>query len=104
MTLFYIGIIIFILTFIGIATEKLPRSVVALGGACLMLILKVVHQEEAFHAIDLNVIFLLGGMMVIVHILAKSGVFQWIAIKTFHVSKGNPIAIMILLFLCTAVV
>lgn len=69
-----------------------------------MILLKVVDQADAFHAIDLNVIFLLAGMMVVIHILAKSGVFQWIAIKTFHVSKGEPIRIMVLLALSTAFV
>ncbi len=104
MDLFYIGMIIFVATFVGIATEKLHRSLVALAGACLMIFFKVVGQEEAFRAIDLNVIFLLAGMMVIIHILAKSGIFQWIAIKTFRVSKGNPITIMILLSISTAFV
>lgn len=104
MSPFVIGIIIFIVTFIAIATEKIPRSLAALAGACAMLILQVVHQKEAFLAIDLNVIFLLAGMMMIVHILARSGVFQWIAIKTFHVSCGEPIVALILLSLATALI
>jgi Na+/H+ antiporter NhaD/arsenite permease-like protein len=104
MDLFYLGMLIFVATFIGIATEKLPRSIVALAGCCLMIVFKIVDQEAAFRAIDLNVIFLLAGMMIIIHILAKSGIFQWIAIKTFRVSRGNPITIMILLSLSTAFV
>jgi Na+/H+ antiporter NhaD/arsenite permease-like protein len=62
----------------------------------------VVTQEDAFHAIDLNVIFLLVGMMVIANIMAETGIFQWMAIRAVQVGRGSPVWIMIILAMITA--
>lgn len=98
-----IGIAIFLLTFIAIASEKIHKTIAALIGASLMLLLKIVEQHKAFHEIDLNVIFLLIGMMVIVHITSQTGVFQWIAIQIAKTAKGKPVLIIILLSIITAI-
>lgn len=97
---FWIATGIFIVSFGLIISEKLDKTKVAIVGAGLMMVLKIVTQREAFYdekyAIDYNVIFLLIGMMIIVNILSKTGVFQFLAIKTAKLSKGKPIWILIL--------
>jgi Na+/H+ antiporter NhaD/arsenite permease-like protein len=85
-------------------TERVHKTIAALLGASVMITMKVLDQEEAFRAIDLNVIFLLLGMMVIVHIMAESGIFQWMAIKVAQLAEGKPLKVMILLGLATAFV
>ena len=76
-----IAVGIFVLTYVAIATEKVHKAVAAILGAALIIILKVLDQETAFRAVDLNVILLLASMMVIVNIIKKTGIFQWLAIK-----------------------
>ena len=75
-----------------------------LGGGAMILLVSGLTQEEAFAAIDLNVIFLLMGMMIIAHLLGETGVFQWLAIKAVKLAGGRPVRVLILLSLVTAVV
>ena len=98
-----VAIIIFCLAYILIIFEKFPISVLAMLGAIVMVMTGVLGAEEAFRAIDLNVIFLLVGMMVMVSILAETGLFEWIAIKATQLVKGEPIPLLVLLMLATAV-
>ena len=98
-----VAIIIFCLAYILIIFEKFPISVLAMLGAIVMVMTGVLGAEEAFRAIDLNVIFLLVGMMIMVSILAETGLFEWIAIKATQLVKGEPIPLLVLLMLATAV-
>ncbi|MBU1863242.1 MAG: ArsB/NhaD family transporter [Candidatus Omnitrophica bacterium] len=100
---FIIGVSIFILVYSGIIFERVHKTVAALLGAATMLCLHIVSQEEAFQAIDLNVIFLLIGMMIIVHIIAETGVFQWAAIRIAQLGGGEPLKILILLSITAAI-
>ena len=50
---------------------------------------KILTYEQALHCVDWNVIFLLMGMMIIVGVLKVSGVFQWLAYKSFQVARGD---------------
>ncbi len=95
---------IFLLTYVVIVSERIHRTVAALIGGFLMILVGIVTQEKAFHhSIDFNVIFLLTGMMIIANILSETGLFQWIAIQAVKLGKGDPLRIMILLSLVTAV-
>ncbi|HHT9145956.1 MAG: ArsB/NhaD family transporter [Candidatus Brocadiaceae bacterium] len=104
---FWIATGIFIVSFGLIISEKIDKTKVALVGAGLMMALNIVTQNEAFYdrkyAIDYNVIFLLFGMMVIVNILSKTGVFQFLAIKSAKLVRGKPVWILILFTSITAV-
>ncbi|MEK6221368.1 MAG: ArsB/NhaD family transporter [Chloroflexota bacterium] len=93
---------IFFLTYALIVTEKIHRTLSALLGGIAM-ILFVVPQEKAFHAIDWNVIFLLAGMMVIANILKETGIFQWIALQAVRLGKGDPFRVLVILSMITAV-
>ncbi len=96
--------LVFLAIYALIVTEKIHRTLAALLGASLMILLKVVDQREAFASVDFNVIFLLAGMMIIANITAKTGVFQWIAVEAVRRAGGRPYALLVLTSLVTAVV
>ncbi|MBS4534870.1 ArsB/NhaD family transporter [Clostridium sp. D2Q-14] len=99
----YIAVSIFIITYIFIISEKINRTAIALFGASLLIGLKVISQEYAFDAIDFNTIGLLIGMMIMVSIIKKTGIFQYVAIKAAKKTKGDPFKIILTLFLITAI-
>ncbi|HSN65247.1 MAG TPA: SLC13 family permease, partial [Fusibacter sp.] len=76
-----IAIGVFSVTYLMIMSEKLNRTAVAMVGALLMVILNIEAQEKALEYIDFNTIGLLIGMMIIVNIMKKSGIFQYVAIR-----------------------
>jgi Na+/H+ antiporter NhaD/arsenite permease-like protein len=101
---YYAAIIIFLITYAIIITEKINRAVIALLGAALMIGFGIVDLNVAFeHHIEWGTITLLIGMMILVGITSKSGVFQYVAIKAAKFAKGNPINILIILSLLTAI-
>jgi Na+/H+ antiporter NhaD/arsenite permease-like protein len=75
---------------------------VALAGALAMILFKVIDAEEAFGAIDLNVIFLLSGMMIIANTLGGTGVFQWLAVRASKIAGGSPFLVLVILCTVTA--
>lgn len=98
------AIAVFLLTYAFIITEKINRAVVALLGALVMVILGIVDTKAAYqHHIEWETIFLLLGMMILVGITNKTGVFQYIAVKAAQRSKGDPLKILIVLSVLTAV-
>ncbi len=94
---------IFLITYALIVTEKVHRTVSALLGGVAVILLGVLSQDEAFHVIDWNVIFLLLGMMVIASVLQQTGLFQWVAIQAVKSGHGDPFRILVLLCAVTAV-
>ncbi len=94
---------IFIVTYVLIVWDKLDRMVVALSGASLMILFKVLTQETAFKEIDFNTLGLLISMMTIVIITRRSGIFEYLAIKAVKAARGEPVKIIVLLSLVTAV-
>ncbi|MZP31236.1 hypothetical protein GTO91_16135 [Heliobacterium undosum] len=94
---------IFLLSYGLIISEKIHRMTVALLGAVVMLLLGILSQEEAVHAVDFNTLGLLIGMMIIVGILRRTGVFEYFAVKAAKAAKGSPAGILILLSIVTAV-
>jgi Na+/H+ antiporter NhaD/arsenite permease-like protein len=101
------AVTIFAAAYLLIATEKIHRVAVALGGAALMLVIGATDAEHAFFSpetgIDWNVIFLLLGMMLIVAVLKRTGVFEYIAIWSAKRAHGRPFRVMVILVLVTAV-
>ena len=93
---------VFLVAYALIVSEKVHRTLSALAGAMLLIELGVLSQEEAFRAIDLNVIFLLVGMMVIASILSETGAFQWLAAAAVRLSGGRPFAMLVVLSAVTA--
>jgi Na+/H+ antiporter NhaD/arsenite permease-like protein len=95
---------IFIGIYALIVTEKIHRTLAALLGASLVILLKLVDQHEAFASVDFNVIFLLAGMMIIANVMAKTGIFQWIAVEAVRRAQGKPYQLLLLTSVITAVV
>ena len=93
---------ILLIAYIFIATEKIQKSVVALVGAGLTLLLGLLpfhgyfneetgtYIKSVFEYISFDVIFLLIGMMILVDIASKSGVFKWMALELLKLTKGHP--------------
>lgn len=104
---------ILILAYIFIALEKVPKVTIALLGAGITILLGLVSQTKVLDGVlnptyfvqyvDFNVIFLLVSMMIIVSITTRSGVFNYIANNLLKMTKGHPIAILVVLGLFTAV-
>ncbi len=111
---FWIATCIFILAYVLISFELLHRTIAAMLGASLMLLISytvgtfdanyhIMSYESAIHSIDMNVIFLLMGMMIIVGILKNTGVFQWCAYKCYQFARGNVIILGLILMTFTGV-
>ncbi len=86
-----------------IMAEKFNRAVLSLLGAGLMILCGVLTQQQAIAGVDFNTIGLLTGMMVIVAISQKTGMFQYVAIKSAKAVKGDPWGILVMLSVVTAV-
>ncbi|TNF93222.1 MAG: hypothetical protein EP297_12680 [Gammaproteobacteria bacterium] len=99
----WISTILFIATYAVIVTEKINRAIVALLGASLMVSLGILTQEAAIRGIDFNTLGLLAGMMVIVAISRRSGVFQYAAVWAAKKVKASPWGILFMLSILTAV-
>lgn len=86
-----------------IISEKINSAVIALLGACTLILTGVLNQHLAVQGIDFNTIFLLIGMMVIVNITKRCGIFQFVAIYAAKMVRGNPRSLLVMLSLITAV-
>jgi Na+/H+ antiporter NhaD/arsenite permease-like protein len=94
---------VFVGAYALIASERIDRTLVALLGGLIVIALGVIDQHEAFAAIDLNVIFLLAAMMVIASGLARTGLFDWLAVRSVRMSHGDPLRLLLILCAVTAV-
>ena len=94
--------LIFLITYACIASERVDKTLAALLGGSLVVILGIVDQDEAFAAVDLNVIFLLAGMMILAGILRRTGFFQWLAIRSAKLAGGEPYRLLVVLSLVCA--
>ena len=94
--------IILVIVYIILILEKLNRAVIALFGAMLMIYCGLLNQEQALRAVDFNTLWLLTGMMMLVNITAKTGVFQYVAIRSAKWVRADPIGIMLMLTSITA--
>ena len=97
------GVVIFIAAYALIASDRVPKSAVALGGGALMILIGIIDQHRAFEHIDLNVILLLVGMMVLAGIVRHTGAFQALAILAARWTGGDGLRLMLALSLITAV-
>jgi Na+/H+ antiporter NhaD/arsenite permease-like protein len=98
-----IATVIFVATYAVIVSERLDRAVVALAGAGLMLAFGVLDQQQALQAIDANTLALLIGMMIIINVLRRTGVFRYAGWHTAIVLGGDPWRMMVGFAVFTAV-
>ncbi|MEG1979313.1 MAG: ArsB/NhaD family transporter [Victivallaceae bacterium] len=96
------GIIIFLITYIFIASEKVDKAVAAVLGAGAMVIFQVAKFPEMLTKVDLNVLALLIGMMIIVNIMATTGILEYLTVKIARLTGGNGHLITLGFLLATA--
>lgn len=94
---------IFVGAYALIIWDKIDRTIIALSGAALMVLVRILEQEAAFREIDFHTLTLLISMMVIVMITKRCGIFEYLAIKTVKIAKGEPVKIIMLLSIITGV-
>lgn len=100
----WVAAIIFALTYVLIIAERINRSIIALLGAGMMIICGVLTQDEAVRGIDFNTIALLTGMMVLVSISRRCGMFEYLAVWSAKRGRAQPWAMLAMLSVVTAVV
>lgn len=93
---------IFLLTYGFIIAEKIHRTIIAMIGGALMILLGIVSQDTAIKSIDFNTLGLLIGMMIIVAITSETGLFRFVAIWAAKKVNGRPVPILIVFSLITA--
>jgi Na+/H+ antiporter NhaD/arsenite permease-like protein len=102
-----VAVSVFVIAYALIATERIHKVKVALGGAAVVLALGIVSSDDVFYShetgIDWDVIFLLLGTMVMVGVLRQTGGFEYAAIWAAKRARGSPLRVMILLVLITAI-
>ncbi len=98
-----IAVIIFIVAYALIISEKVHRTIVGIFGAMLMIMFGILSQDVAVHHIDFNTLGLLMGMMIIVNITAETGLFNFLAIWAAQKVKAQPMKLLLALAALTAV-
>jgi Na+/H+ antiporter NhaD/arsenite permease-like protein len=104
----WVAVAVFAVAYLLIATEWVHRVAVALAGAAVMLLIGATDGSQAFFSpeagIDWNVLVLLVGMMLIVAVLKRTGLFEYIAIWAAKRAGGRPYRVMVILVVVTALV
>jgi Na+/H+ antiporter NhaD/arsenite permease-like protein len=95
-------IIVFLLVYVALTFELVNKAVAALFGVMVLLIMRVVDEHEAVSYIDTETIMLLLGMMTIVAILRRTGVFTMLSVRIAALTKGSPLKILIFFSVVTA--
>jgi len=98
----WVSTLVLVATYAVIMSEKMNRAIAALLGAGAMILLGVLNQEAAIRGVDFNTIALLIGMMLVVAITRRSGVFQYVAIWAAKKVQANPAGILFMLQIVTA--
>jgi Na+/H+ antiporter NhaD/arsenite permease-like protein len=111
---FWIAALVLLLVYVVISLELMHRTLIAFLGAAFILFVTytlgtfdksfhIISFDDAMGAIDLNVIFLLMGMMLFVGVMKKTGMFQFLAYKAYALAKGNVFGLSLILQVITAV-
>ena len=98
-----LSLVIFLAVYVLIAFEIVDKTAAALAGASAVILLHLVPYEVAVDSVDMNVLFLLIGMMIVMSILSETGFLEWLAISIAQRAKGNAKTIVIQFLLVTAV-
>jgi Na+/H+ antiporter NhaD/arsenite permease-like protein len=98
------GAIILVVTYALVISDRVDRSIIAMLGASAMIVAGVMTQDEAIAGVDFNTIAVLVGMMILVAVARRSGVFDFLAIWSAQRVRGSPAGVLCLLSLVTAIV
>ncbi|MDO4854650.1 MAG: ArsB/NhaD family transporter [Coriobacteriia bacterium] len=98
-----ISIVVFVVVMALVVSEKIHRTVAALSGAVVLILLGIVTFDGGMESIDFGTLGVLVGMMMFVGIIKACGIFEYMAIKSAKLVKGNPWLIMMVFAIITAV-
>ena len=98
-----LAIAIFVVALAALALDWTHRTKLALGAEAAMVVVGAIDQEQAVEAVDWPTLGLLAGMMVIVALTEPTGFFTYLALKATQISRGQPVALVLLLSLMTGV-
>ena len=91
-----VAVLIFVVTFAGILSDKIHRTIVGAVGAVVMVAVGTAmgfySEEQALHAVDFNTIGLLLGMMILVGMLERTGFFSICGYRRGAMVQGEPVA------------
>jgi len=99
----WVSVALLLITYAFIVAGRPDRTVVALIGASLVILVGALDQGEAVRGIDWDTIGLLTGMMIIVSISRRSGMFQFLAVWSAQRVRANPAGILLMLQITTAI-
>jgi Na+/H+ antiporter NhaD/arsenite permease-like protein len=99
----WVSTILFVATYAVVVSERVNRAIVAGLGAGLMVTTGVLNQQQAVAGVDFNTLGLLTGMMVLVAITRRCGVFQYVAIWSAKKVEARPWGILLMFSVVTAV-
>lgn len=94
-----LSLIVLIITYFLIFTNRRIRTTSAFFGAILAIILGLITFDKAITYIDFNKLGIIIGMMIFTIIAKESGIFQYLALKVIKYSKGNPLILLVTLSL-----
>ena len=95
--------LVFLAAYALIASEKVDKTLVAMIGAFAVCLFGFIPYEEAMAKVDLNVLFLLAGMMIVIQLIGSTGAFEWLAIMIAKKAGGRGLPILVLFLTATAV-
>lgn len=109
-----ISIAVFVVVMALVVSEKIHRAVAALAGAVVLFIItavtslganpiEIIDFDGGMESIDFNTLGVLCGMMMFVAVVKQSGLFEFVAIKSAKLCKGDPWKIMAAFAIITAV-
>ena len=97
------ALLIFVLAYVAIASEKFPRHWIALIGGALLIIFGVLSPSEAVSYINWETLGLLAGMFFLVSILQEAGFFSWLSMRSLKKINYHPVSLSVILILFAAV-
>lgn len=111
---FWLATLIFAVVLVLIATSRFHNTLAALVGAALVLALSylgrplseelfILDFQGALRHVDWNVIFLIMGMMIVIAVVERTGLFQWLAFMAFRLSGGRTWLLVPILMIVTGV-
>jgi Na+/H+ antiporter NhaD/arsenite permease-like protein len=98
-----VSVVVFLFVYLAISLDLINRATAALLGASIILMFKVIPIQTALAKIDMNIVILLISMMITVSIIRETGFFQYVAIRAAKMAKGDPLRLIILLMIITAI-
>lgn len=98
-----VSVVVFVAVMALVVTEKIHRAIAALLGAVALLVMGIVDFDTGMESIDFNTLGVLCGMMLFVACVKESGLFEYVAIRSAKLCKGQPWRIMVAFCIITAV-